>query len=1261
MVHSMSRDDLSVRRRSLLAGSAAALGGSALFGTTPRESLAAPADGAGPETADGMIPPVEFFFPNPLLNAKMEPLRDDDLIAVEAEETAELRDAKAFWQTDQYTAKFEQDGYLVDVPDDAPLPLVAVDETNTAGTVVGASSLLGVDGTTWRRGNDEFLLNLWDYATGRAGRTDETVLFHEFGRGPSPGESNDQYWRMERFGEFLAHARDDGYEIVSDLRKYGEETPFGRRDGGATQLVLALENEDPDLVMLHCPDQFDEVELRALRRYVEDGGAVVLHDSSDLAVEEWRRPDGDDDRETEQRDPSEHLNEIADFLGVGFRFNDALVVDEVNNAGPAPGFEQIPVTGRFATEEFPGLFEDRSSRAETRTFYHYVGEVIGINDGDTISISINGEVDDGWELRILGLDTPEPDTYVAERPPEWEGVADAPDQIAAIQELQFEDVSSLRDPAGGRLESNAVAVRAAATATNRDDGDAGGTFVDYGDAQPPLVAVEDRVAGLGSLLVNDGSPNPTSRESRPQFDLVLNIWDALTGGGATVLYDEGHGQTTSVDAYSKFLESGGDTGSHDFPAHYSVEPTTDIAGDLGGADAVWLTPPAEPFTDAERDALAAFVAEGGALFLHGRADVTGEAYTRNINAVAEAVGAGFRFNDDTVFDPESNGGSETEPVTDAFEDGSRFRYFTLRQTDGDFGDAYKSSYLKQWADAGTAFAQDAFRSEDSGRKTVVIEFDPKAGINDGLGRLLTYVWDDAEGYPEAKPYNRAVIEAGLARVYDSGHVRHDEYLEAELAARAAGTGVWEETTPQDTQVVRNHPVRTLHVPYAASIRTESGRLPSTRTPVSAEFTADQTGDPSVTYDGDVPLVGVDEPNRVAMIGGPLLAENMELREDDFRTMFFVTDQDPLNTNTADVGNYPFTTNLLDYLTAAGRDGGVVVESGHGQFGGSVDRFGTNYTLSLEDARYYERYLEGINVNCEAINDLPANLPGDSIMTGRAVIISTPPRPYTDAELDAVEGFRDEGGAVLLLGSSEAPADERANLNAIAAALGSDLRLNDGAVVDDTNNLRGLSAVPLTANFNDSFPLFDPHPVETWDGPTAGAGPLPAMSASGSRADDGSVFTAGQTNRIDVTLESMAGSVTEAAVADAVPDGWTVLDAGDAENPGDVATVELGTVPRTELEGADGGVTKTYFVEAPESTGRYTSGPATATAVASERGVDPETVEFAGTDTNTVAGVDQNDPVGSAGPTGDDGTAGDGGGVGDPVETPDIDDATDAGA
>jgi len=89
--------------------------------------------------------------------------------------------------------------------------------------------------------------------------------------------------------------------------------------------------------------------------------------------------------------------------------------------------------------------------------------------------------------------------------------------------------------------------------------------------------------------------------------------------------------------------------------------------------------------------------------------------------------------------------------------------------------------------------------------------------------------------------------------------------------------------------------------------------------------------------------------------------------------------------------------------------------------------------------------------------------------------------------------------------------------------------------------------------------------------------------------------------------------------------------------------------------------RTYFAEAPSTTGRYEFGPARVEGAA---GGATETAQVGGTDRNTVAGVDRNDPASGpeTGTGGDDGAAGEGGSVGDPpVETPDIDDATDAGA
>lgn len=131
-----------------------------------------------------------------------------------------------------------------------------------------------------------------------------------------------------------------------------------------------------------------------------------------------------------------------------------------------------------------------------------------------------------------------------------------------------------------------------------------------------------------------------------------------------------------------------------------------------------------------------------------------------------------------------------------------------------------------------------------------------------------------------------------------------------------------------------------------------------------------------------------------------------------------------------------------------------------------------------------------------------------------------------------------------------------------------------------------------------------------------------FTAGGSRADDGSVFTGGQTNQVEITVSSLSHDAT---LTDSVPDGWTVKEGyGDVtsvdEQSGDV---ELGTVSASEV--ASGPVTRTYFVEAPSDvtdSAQYEFGPAIATAV-DPTGLENETAQVAGTESNAVLGVDTN--------------------------------------
>lgn len=98
-------------------------------------------------------------------------------------------------------------------------------------------------------------------------------------------------------------------------------------------------------------------------------------------------------------------------------------------------------------------------------------------------------------------------------------------------------------------------------------------------------------------------------------------------------------------------------------AGYDIRPTTDLVGDLEDADAIVVTSPSQPFSQAELDALATFVDAGGAVFLHDQSDFADNDETGNLNAIAEALELSFRFQSDQVLDDENNEGADYKPAT----------------------------------------------------------------------------------------------------------------------------------------------------------------------------------------------------------------------------------------------------------------------------------------------------------------------------------------------------------------------------------------------------------------------------------------------------------------------------------------------------------------------------------------------------------------------------------------------------------------------
>jgi hypothetical protein len=139
---------------------------------------------------------------------------------------------------------------------------------------------------------------------------------------------------------------------------------------------------------------------------------------------------------------------------------------------------------------------------------------------------------------------------------------------------------------------------------------------------------------------------------------------------------------------------------------------------------------------------------------------------------------------------------------------------------------------------------------------------------------------------------------------------------------------------------------------------------------------------------------------------------------------------------------------------------------------------------------------------------------------------------------------------------------------------------------------------------------DGETTATFGGEATFEADLGGLTASGSRSDDATVFTGGQTNRMVLTVEELS---TAAAVSDDVPDGWTVdPEYGDVEAVADgrVSFGEVGPVGED-----DDPVELVYYADAPEgpgATGRYRFGPALA-----ETG--SASAAFAGTDDNVVVG------------------------------------------
>jgi hypothetical protein len=227
---------------------------------------------------------MRFYSAASQLDADYGPLSDPSVVAVRAEPTAES------------VASPRAD--VVPLGGSDPLPLVSID-----GNVAGFGAMLVPDAgrfdadENFEYHNAEAVLQVWDALV-----DGERVLWDG---------SHDQYWDLTKFARFAELAGRRGYDVE----------PSSAIDSS----TLA----DADGLVVATPGRpFTSAELDALAAFVDDGGALLLHDQADFRG----------------LDETANLNAIAERLDLAFRFNDDRVEDPANNGGAA----FVPLTARYA-------------------------------------------------------------------------------------------------------------------------------------------------------------------------------------------------------------------------------------------------------------------------------------------------------------------------------------------------------------------------------------------------------------------------------------------------------------------------------------------------------------------------------------------------------------------------------------------------------------------------------------------------------------------------------------------------------------------------------------------------------------------------------------------------------------------------------------------------------------------------------------------------------------------------------------------------
>ncbi|MFP9190685.1 thermonuclease family protein [Natrialbaceae archaeon A-CW1-1] len=1014
---------------------------------------------------DGSVPELEFFSTASLLAADRTPLTDDSLVAVWAEPTAENEDASdgageqtlaAVPSTPSATATHTWSFDDVDVEGEGEVDTITVEYPE--GT--------SLDGLT----NDDVTV----------------VLTRELSSGPdtseisvNSGSYSGSSATFDLSGIFTTSIVGDSSVTIEGLQNPPQEEYTATITFTSDENAVTIESE-----VAHDPNGFvpypDDVDIPLV---AVDGSVVGV--GADFATDE---SDVDANRRF-------LVNAWEDRLGG----TGTVLYDEGH--GQALGLEDYSQLRTLA--ESRGFTVEATSDLES-----------GLADADLVVITSPGEdftddtldalsafVTDGGAVFLH-----DEANFGGDSTPELNAIADALDLAFRFNSDQVVD----------------------------DDNSAWAPFI------PQTTNVNeafDFFAGGGALETAAvlATASPSKAFTSAELDALSTFVD---DGGGLLLFDESehiNEETDNLNAIAEHLtlpfrfnadqvEDGTNNAGTSFvPTSGNFNTGFDYFGEVDGptledGDGLVVMTPEEAFTQAERDALSAYVDDGGALFLFDQSDFGGQGNeavgfdeTENLNEIADALDLAFRFNSDQVNDEGDFNIATSNLNTDfpyfetreksiaiPFEQGGEYYGRVVRVFDGDTAEVEFDSefdyrdvvrhigidtpetgtatndpeewfgiddleHLDAWGANATAYSLErlapdaqAGESDVEGRR-VKLTFDPVEPKRGNYGRLLMYMYYDPDDF-DAGPAGQYTVNYNREMI-ETGHAR---IYSSGFSKHDAWAEIEEAALADGIGVWSGADFDALE-----EIRNDP--VESLFVPEARSVRSRRGRDGGRLRPERVPVYASQTATQERGSSGVAYDDVPLVGVDERKNLALVGglliheqyEGAEGFVDTSGYGNFPFLANLIDSLSET--DGDVLIAGGQGQFNAPG-------SISLERCQYFMRYLEGVGTRLRQVNDLERTLPREET-TPRAVLVTAPARELTMGEIIALRKYRTEGGAVILLGSADTDDDGFANLNALASGLNTDLRFNDDRVIDEDSHLADDPAILETGAFNDSFPLF----------------------------------------------------------------------------------------------------------------------------------------------------------------------------------------------